>query len=69
MIRIRGLADTVLSAHDKAMLSAYKDLICHLPAKGIGTMEFNMSPQRREAVTRAGEAAMEAYLSAHPAVS
>jgi predicted acylesterase/phospholipase RssA len=63
MRRIHGLAETVLSAHDKAMLSAYKEKICRLPAKGIGTMEFNMSLERREAVQRAGEAAMEAFLA------
>jgi len=62
-MRISGLASTVLSAHDKAMLSAYKHLICHLPAKGIGTLEFDMSPERMDAVRLAGEAAMEAYLS------
>lgn len=67
MIRIRGLADTVLSAHDKAMISEYKDKICHLPAKGVGTMEFNMSPKRREAIRAAGEAAMEAFLTAKEA--
>jgi predicted acylesterase/phospholipase RssA len=64
MVRIHGLAETVLSAHDKAMLSAYKEMICHLPAKGIGTMEFNMAPERREAVRKAGDAAMEAFLAA-----
>jgi hypothetical protein len=63
MLRIHGLAETVLSAHDKAMLSAYKNMICRLPAKGIGTMEFNMTPERREAVKLAGEAAMEAFLA------
>lgn len=67
MLRIHGLAETVLSAHDKAMLSAYQSMICRLPAKGIGTMEFNMTPQRMEAVKRAGEAAMEAFLNGdHP---
>jgi len=63
MLRIHGLAETVLSAHDKAMLSAYKDMICRLPAKGIGTMEFNMTDERREAVKKAGEAGMEAFLA------
>jgi hypothetical protein len=62
-LRIHGLTDTVLSAHDKAMLSAYKHLICHLPAKGIGTLEFDMPPERMEAVRKAGEVAMEAYLA------
>lgn len=63
MVRIHGLAETVLSAHDKAMLSAYKGMICHLPAKGIGTMEFNMTAERMEAVKRAGEIAMETFLA------
>jgi NTE family protein len=62
-LRINGLTNTVLSAHDRAMLSAYNDMICHLPAKGIGTLEFDMSPERREAVRAAGEAAMEAFLA------
>ena len=64
-LRIHGLTDTVLSAHDKAMLSAYKNMICHLPAKGIGTLEFDMTPQRMEAVRSAGEAAMEAFLTSN----
>jgi len=63
VLRIHGLAETVLSAHDKAMLSAYKQLICRLPAMGIGTMEFDMAPQRMQAVMKAGEAAMEAFLA------
>lgn len=63
MVRIHGLAETVLSAHDKAMLSTYQSLICHLPAKGIGTLEFGMVPARMEAVKRAGEIAMEAFLA------
>jgi predicted acylesterase/phospholipase RssA len=62
-LRISGLTNTVLSAHDKAMLLAYKDMICHLPARGIGTLEFDMTPQRREAVRMAGEVAMETFLS------
>ncbi|OGO60176.1 MAG: hypothetical protein A2032_06030 [Chloroflexi bacterium RBG_19FT_COMBO_49_13] len=62
-LRIYGLTNTILSAHDRAMLSAYDDKICHLPAKGIGTMEFDMSPERRDAVRMAGEAAMEAFLA------
>ena len=62
-LRINGLTNTVLSAHDRAMLSAYDSMICHLPAKGIGTLEFDMSPQRRDAVRLAGEAAMEAFLT------
>ncbi len=68
-LRIHGLTNTVLSAHDKAMLSAYKHLICHLPAKGIGTLEFDMTAERREAVRQAGEAAMEAFLTSKAEVN
>lgn len=63
VLRIHGLAETVLTAHDKLMLAMYKDMVCHLPAKGIGTMEFDINPQRMQAVIRAGEAAMEAFLA------
>ena len=62
VLRIHGLTETVLSAHDKFTVSKYKQLVCRLPAKGIGTMEFDMPPQRQEAVMRAGEAAMAAFL-------
>jgi hypothetical protein len=62
VIRIHGLAETVLSAHDKTMLATYQELVCRLPAKDFGTMEFDMSPQRTLAIMQAGEAAMEAFL-------
>jgi predicted acylesterase/phospholipase RssA len=65
VVRIHGLTETVLFAHDRIMLTTYKDLICHLPAKDIGTMEFDMAPERMEAVMRAGEAAMEAFFEQH----
>lgn len=65
--RVRGMADTVLQAHDSAMLTAYKDLICRLPAKGYGTMEFDMASERMDALIKAGEAAMEAFFQKNPA--
>jgi predicted acylesterase/phospholipase RssA len=61
VLRIHGLAETVLSAHDKTMLARYEHMVCHLPAQGIGTMEFDMAPQRMQAVMSAGEAAMVAF--------
>lgn len=63
--RVRGMADTVLKAHDSVMLNTYKDLICRLPAKSYGTMEFDMTPERMEAIIAAGAAAMEAFFEAH----
>jgi predicted acylesterase/phospholipase RssA len=67
VLRIHGLTETVLFAHDKFLLSKYQQMVCRLPAKGIGTMEFDMAPQRREAVMRAGEAAMEKFFEAKEA--
>ena len=67
VLRIHGLTETVLFAHDKFLLSKYQQMVCRLPAKGIGTMEFDMASQRREAVMRAGEAAMEKFFEAKEA--
>lgn len=64
VLRIHGLTETVLFAHDKFLLTKYQHLVCRLPAKGIGTMEFDMAPERMEAVMRAGEAAMDAFFEA-----
>ncbi|HEY3310982.1 MAG TPA: patatin-like phospholipase family protein [Anaerolineales bacterium] len=63
ILRIQGLADTVLSARDNSMVSSYERLICHLPAKDIGTLEFCMAPERMQAVKQAGAAAMESFLA------
>lgn len=60
--RIRGLTDTVLGGHDKTILTAYEHLVCRLPAKGIGTLDFDMPAERMNALVDAGDAAMEAYL-------
>jgi predicted acylesterase/phospholipase RssA len=59
--RIRGLADTVLSAHDKFISEKDQKFVCRLPAKGFGTLEFDMPDERMDAILRAGEAAMDAY--------
>lgn len=59
--RIRGLADTVLSAHDKFINEKDEKFVCRLPAKGFGTLDFDMPPERMDAILGAGEAAMEAF--------
>jgi NTE family protein len=61
--RLKGLLDTALSAHDKMVEDAYEKIVVHLPAKGYGTTEFNMSDQRRSLLVSAGEKAMAAYLT------
>lgn len=60
--RIQRLLDTMTQAHDKANMEVYKDFICHLPARGFGTTEFEASQERMQAMVKAGQKAMEAYL-------
>lgn len=62
--RISNLVDTLTSASDKAEIKAHEKLICHLPAKGYGTTEFNMSKERMQALINSGRQAMKEYLDA-----
>lgn len=60
--RIGRLVDTMRTAHDNEEMENNKQLVCHLPAKGYGTTEFDMEDDRREALIGAGQAAMKTYL-------
>lgn len=61
--RIGRLVDTMRTAHDNDEMQNNKQLVCHLPAKGYGTTEFDMDDQRRNALIAAGQKAMETYLN------
>lgn len=65
MLRVTGMAETVLAARDKSSINQYADRVCHLPAKGYGMLEFDMTDERMAPILRAGEAAAEAHLKAH----
>jgi predicted acylesterase/phospholipase RssA len=60
--RLRRLVDTATTAHDKMVMEEHEALVVHLPARGYGTTEFDMSDARRAALVGAGRAAMAAYL-------
>jgi NTE family protein len=60
--RLINLINTMTQARDKAVTEENKDLVVALPAKGYGTTEFDMTPERRGALVAAGAAAMVAYL-------
>ena len=62
MERVYGMAETALSAHDKSMIDLYEDLVCRLPAKGYGILEFDLTPERMAPILKAGEASMEEHL-------
>jgi predicted acylesterase/phospholipase RssA len=55
--RLKGLLDTATQAHDKMVIDAHSHFVCRLPAKGYGTTEFDMTPERRDALVAAGRAA------------
>jgi len=64
--RLSRLANTATTAHDKMVIDAFKDLVVHLPAKGYGTTEFDMSEDRRNALVAAGRQAMADYFDKQP---
>jgi NTE family protein len=66
--RIRHLLNTATTAHDKAVIDAFQNMVVRLPAKGYGTTEFDMSVARRQALLEAGRSAMRDYLNAQQPV-
>jgi NTE family protein len=63
MLRISDMADTLLGGHDKPVIEAHKSLVCHLPAKGYGILEFDLTPERMAPIIAAGASAMEAHFA------
>lgn len=61
--RLNRLLNTATGAHDKMVLEAFEQLVVHLPAKDYGTVEFDMSDERREALLRIGRQSMREYLN------
>ena len=53
-----------LFQRDKSVISAFEDLVVRLPAKGYGTVEFDMSDERRKLLVDAGRQAMMRYMEA-----
>ncbi len=64
VFRLQGMAETLLASHDKSVLDAHEQLVCRLPARGYGILEFDLTPERMAPIVQAGEAAMEAHLAA-----
>lgn len=60
--RVLNLVNTMLEANDKAVITAFENLVCRLPAGGYGTTEFDMTEERRNFLVEAGRAAMKQYL-------
>lgn len=60
--RVSRLIGTMTSARDNRLIRSHEKIICRLPAETYGTMEFDMTEDRRNALIRAGEKAMAAHL-------
>ncbi|MEJ5223948.1 MAG: patatin-like phospholipase family protein [Anaerolineales bacterium] len=61
--RLNALINTTLSARDKSVIAAFEHLVVRLPAKDYGTVEFDMSDERRELLVNAGRQVMKTYLN------
>src|SRR5215471_1618292 len=60
--RLSRLVDTMMGAADGDGIRRFPSVICRLPAKGYGTLEFGMEGERLEAFINAARTAMEAHL-------
>lgn len=56
------MAAMVMAVWDNPAMKRFDHLICRLPAKGYGTLEFEMDDVRRERLLAASRAAMMAHL-------
>ena len=67
--RLYGFLNTAMQAHDKMVIDGFRQLVMHLPAKGFGTAEFEMTDPRREALIAAGRGAARHYFDLRPAMT
>ncbi|HEY53100.1 MAG TPA: hypothetical protein G4N94_06550 [Caldilineae bacterium] len=60
--RIKGLIDAATQAHDKMVIEAFEDCVVRLPARDYGTVEFDMSDEKRDALIDAAYQATAEHL-------
>jgi NTE family protein len=60
--RLSNLINTMTGARDKNVIDSIEKLVVRLPAKGYGTVEFDMTDERRECLVEAGRGVMREYL-------
>jgi len=59
--RLTRMVNTMTSARDKMVIEAFEPMVARLPAKGYGTLEFDMTDARREALIECGRSALRAW--------
>lgn len=60
--RLSRLMDTMMRAQDNEEIRRRASEICRLPVKGCGTTEFNMPPDKLQALVEAGHDTMVSHL-------
>ena len=60
--RLGRLVDTATGAHDNMAIRLFRDHVVRLPARTVGTTEFDISDARKVALIAAGRAAMAQFL-------
>lgn len=61
--RLSRLVDTMTGAADMAEIREHEDIVCRLPAKGYGTLEFGLSGQRLASFLAAARQSTTAHLA------
>jgi predicted acylesterase/phospholipase RssA len=59
--RLGNLVNTMMGARDKMVMEAFERYVVRLPAKGYGTVEFDMEETRQEKLVAAGRNAMKSF--------
>ena len=61
--RLTGLVSTMMSAHDNMAVTVFAKHVVWLPARGIGTTQFDMTDGERNALVDGGRTAMRDFLA------
>lgn len=61
--RLGRLVQTMTSAHDNMAIAVFAKHVVHLPARGVGVIQFDMPTEVREALVEAGRVAMQDFLA------
>ncbi len=61
--RLTGLVSTMMSAHDNMAVTVFAKHVVRLPARGIGTTQFDMTDGERNALVDGGRTAMRDFLA------
>lgn len=62
LLLLGDTVNTMMTGNDNFTIATQQDNVCRLPVKGYGTLEFDMTPERKEALVNAAKEATRHYL-------